>query len=159
MKSLFRVSIIMLTLYGCRANKQDVDFTQYVKPNIGVAHSRWFFYTPAASPFGMAKLAPSTNGSYGNASGWEAVGYDERHTSIEGFPNFHEFQVGGIVFAPTVGALQTQPGKLENVAGGYRSGFDRKDELATAGYYSVLLKDYKIKAELTATERVGFHRY
>jgi len=159
MKSLFRVSIIMLILYGCNTHKKNTDLTHYVKPNIGVAHSRWFFYTPAASPFGMAKLAPSTNGSYGNASGWEAVGYDERHTSIEGFPNFHEFQVGGIVFAPTVGPLRTQPGTLENVADGYRSNFDHKDEFATAGYYSVILKDYNIKAELTATDRVGFHRY
>ncbi len=135
------------------------DLTRYVDPNIGTAHSRWFFYTPAAKPFGMAKLAPSTDGSYGNKDGWEAVGYDDRHTSIEGFANFHEFQVGGVMFAATTGALQTTPGKLENPDEGYRSRFDRKDEHATAGYYSVLLKDYNIRAELTATDRVGFHRY
>ena len=39
---------------------------------------------------------------------------------------------------------------------GYRSRFDKKDEVARPGYYSVLLKDYGVKAELTATERVGF---
>lgn len=155
MRSLFTLLLFMLPAVLSAQN----DLTQYVNPNIGVAHSRWFFYTPAALPFGMAKLAPSTNGSYGNASGWEAVGYDVRHTSIEGFPNFHEFQVGGVVFAPTVGKLQTQPGKLENVAGGYRSDFDRKEETATAGYYAVRLKKYDIKAELTATARTGFHRY
>lgn len=154
--------IILSSFIACKESPQpetDMDFTQYVRPNIGTAHSRWFFYTPAAIPFGMAKLAPSTNGSYGNKDGWEAVGYDDRHTSIEGFANFHEFQVGGVLFAPSVGKLQTQPGKLEDPDGGYRSRFDRKDETATAGYYSVLLKDYNIKAELTATERVGFHRY
>lgn len=133
--------------------------TSYVKPNIGTAHCRWFFYTPAAVPFGMAKLGPSTNAHYGNEQGWEAVGYDARDSSIEGFANLHEFQVGGIVLAPTVGKLQTIPGKLENPDEGYRSRFDRNDEYATAGYYSVLLKDYQIKAELTATKRVGFHRY
>ena len=37
------------------------DLTQYVRPNIGTVHSRWFFYTPAALPFGMAKLGASTN--------------------------------------------------------------------------------------------------
>nr|WP_199079769.1 GH92 family glycosyl hydrolase [Pedobacter sp. ASV19] len=132
---------------------------QYVRPNIGSAHSRYFFYTPAAVPFGMAKLAPSTNGSEGNPSGWEAVGYDDRHTSIEGFANFHEFQIGGVVFAPTVGKLKTSPGKKEEKNSGYRSSFDKSDEYATAGYYRVLLKDYDIKAELTATERVGFHQY
>src|SRR6188768_392722 len=110
MKAILNFTMIILLIAACSMQKPEDDLTKYVKPNIGVAHSRWFFYTPAASPFGMAKLAPSTNGSYGNASGWEAVGYDVRHNSIEGFPNFHEFQVGGVVFAPTVGQLQTQPG-------------------------------------------------
>ena len=135
------------------------DLTMYVDPNIGTAHCRWFHYTPGAVPFGMAKPAPSTNGSYGNASGWEATGYDTRHNSIEGFPNFHEFQIGGIVFVPITGALQTIPGKLENPDEGYRSRFDKKDEIANSGYYSVLLKDYNIRTELTATKRVAFHRY
>jgi len=133
--------------------------TDYVDPNIGAAHCRWFFYTPAALPFGMAKVAPSTDGHLGNPGGWEAVGYDCRHSSIEGFANFHEFQIGGVVLAPTTGKLQTIPGDLDNPDGGYRSRFDKKDEYASAGYYSVMLKDYGIKAELTATPRVGFHKY
>lgn len=136
-----------------------LDLTTLVRPNIGSVHSRYFFYTPGAVPFGMAKVAPSTNGSYGNKSGWEAVGYDDRHHSIEGFANFHEFQIGGIVFAPSVGVLKTIPGKLDQPQSGYRSSFDKKDEFATSGYYRVKLKDYGIKAELTATKRVGFHRY
>ncbi|MEI6945703.1 GH92 family glycosyl hydrolase [Paraflavisolibacter sp. H34] len=135
------------------------DLVQYVQPNIGTAHCRWFHYVPGAYPFGMAKPAPSTNGSYGNFHGWDATGYDHRHESIEGFPNFHEFQIGGVVFAPITGPLQTTPGKLENPDDGYRSRFDRKDEQATAGYYSVFLKDYGVRAELTATPRVAFHRY
>ncbi|MBB2148590.1 glycoside hydrolase family 92 protein [Pedobacter sp. LMG 31462] len=149
------VSIQATLLYA----QKEADLVQYVKPNIGSAHSRYFFYTPAAVPFGMAKLAPSTNGSEGNRSGWEAVGYDDRHRSIEGFANFHEFQIGGVLFAATVGKLKTVPGKLQEKNSGYRSSFDKADEYATAGYYRVLLKDYQIKAELTATERVGFHQY
>ena len=143
-------------LSACTAQEP---LTDYVDPRIGTAHSRWFFFTPAAVPFGMAKLAPTTDGHLGNPNGWEAVGYDSRHTSIEGFANFHEFQVGGVVVAPTVGELQTVPGPLDNPDAGYRSRFDKKDEVARPGYYSVLLKDYGVKAELTATERVGFHRY
>ncbi len=156
----------ILVLFGllgvfasCTAKKETFNPSAYVDPNIGTAHCRWFFYTPAALPFGMAKLAPSTDAHLGNASGWQAVGYDFRHKSIEGFANFHEFQVGGVVIAPTVGKLQTIPGELDNPDGGYRSSFDKKDELARPGYYSVLLKDYGVKAELTATKRVGFHRY
>jgi predicted alpha-1,2-mannosidase len=146
---------ILLMIPGAFAQ----DLLKFVNPNIGTAHSRWFFYTPAAVPYGMAKLAPSTNGSYGNNQGWEAVGYDTRHHSIEGFVHFHEWQVGGVSFMPTAGALTTVPGELEKAGSGYRSSFDRKNEIAQPGYYSVLLDDFKIKAELTATKRVAFHKY
>lgn len=135
------------------------DPTPYVNPNIGTAHSRWFFYTPAAVPFGMAKLGPTTDAHYGNKSGWEAVGYDERHTSIEGFSHAREFQVGGIITMPTTGKLVTVPGELDDPDSGYRSRFDKSEEQAQPGYYKVRLKDYDITAELTATTRVGFHRY
>ncbi|MEO6916732.1 MAG: glycoside hydrolase domain-containing protein, partial [Chitinophagaceae bacterium] len=154
-----KVTLIALLVLAFSADLASQSLVKYVDPKIGTAHSRWFFYTPGAVPFGMAKPAPSTNGSYGNLNGWEAVGYDERHTSIEGFANIHEFQVGGIVFAPTTGKLQTLAGKLETPDQGYRSRFDKKDEIATAGYYSVVLKDYHIKAELTSTKRVAYHRY
>ncbi len=150
--------LALISCLHCFAEKQPT-LSDYVNPSIGTAHSRWFFYTPAAVPFGMAKPAPSTDGHLGNPGGWQAVGYDCRHTSIEGFANFHEFQVGGVVIAPSVGELQTVPGKLEDVSSGYRSSFDKGDEHASPGYYSVLLKDYKVKAELTATKRVAFHRY
>nr|WP_288812351.1 GH92 family glycosyl hydrolase [uncultured Sphingobacterium sp.] len=158
-KRLIFYFLCMLSTVMSSLGQQKFDLTTLVKPNIGSVHSRYFFYTPAAVPFGMAKLAPSTNGSYGNKSGWEAVGYDDRHSSIEGFANFHEFQIGGIVFAPSVGEIRTIPGKLDQPQGGYRSSFDKKDEFATSGYYRVKLKDYGILAELTATKRVGFHRY
>lgn len=151
--------LCVLLILGCIDTNAQEDYTKFVDPNIGTAHSRWFFYTPSAVPFGMAKPAPATNAHYGNVHGWDAVGYDHRHESIEGFPNLHEFQVGGIVFMASNGPLKTIPGKLENPDEGYRSRFDRKDEIATPGYYSVLLKDYNIKAELTATERVAFHKY
>ncbi len=135
-----------------------VDLTQYVDPQIGSVHGRWFFYTPAARPFGMAKLAPHTNG-YNSDGGWGPTGYDDRHTSIEGFGHFHEFQIGGLVFMPTTGLLKTIPGTLENPDEGYRSRFDKTTESAETGYYKVFLKDYDIKAELSATERVGYQRF
>nr|WP_315399265.1 GH92 family glycosyl hydrolase [uncultured Sphingobacterium sp.] len=149
----------VLIFITCSYAQQKQHLTQYVKPNIGSVHSRYFFYTPAAVPFGMAKLAPSTDGSYGNRSGWEAVGYDDRHHSIAGFPHFHEFQIGGVVFAPTVGEIKTNAGKVDMPHSGYLSSFDKVDEFATSGYYRVKLKDYGVQAELTATKRVGFHKY
>lgn len=148
----------MTVLAGC-GSVSNGDFSRYVNPNLGSVHSRWFFYTPAAVPFGLAKLGASTNGTYGNLQGWEAVGYEDGHTSIDGFPCLHEFQIGGISLMPVTGPLKTVPGKLEDPDGGFRSRFDKGDEQAHPGYYSVVLGDYGIRTELTATERVGFQRY
>ncbi len=154
---LFAVAAI--SVISCRQMPDDdFDAAAWVDPQIGSVHGRWFFYTPASCPFGMAKLAPQTNG-YGSIGSWGPCGYDYRHTSIEGFAHFHEFQIGGVVFMPTTGSLLTVPGTLEDPDSGYRSRFDRATEKAEPGYYTVLLKDYGIKAEITATERTGFHRY
>ena len=154
--------LILLSLFGLLVSftPENKPFNPlvYVDPQIGSVHGRWFFYTPAALPFGMAKLAPHTNAA-GSIGSWDPCGYDDRHTSIEGFGHFHEFQIGGVVFMPTVGELRTIPGKQDHPEGGYRSRFDKKSEHAEPGYYSVFLTDYGIKAELTATERVGYHRY
>lgn len=148
--------LVLSWLYTCFSiAKEPVD---WVDPQLGATHCRWFFYTPAAVPFGMAKLAPTTN-AYGSKGSWYPNGYDDRHTSIEGFAHFHEFQIGGIVTMPTIGQLKTLPGSLENPDLGYRSRFDKNMEQAMPGYYSVVLSDYNIKVELTATDRVGFHRY
>lgn len=160
---LFALVGMLLSILSC-ANANDTskqDFTQFVEPRIGTAHCRYFHVAPGALPFGMAKPGPSTNAHYGNKSGWEATGYDYRDKSIEGFPCLHEFQVGGIVLMPTVGKLFTVPGDTSMIGKrkGYRSHYSHKDEVATAGYYSVLLKDYQIKAEVTATTRVAFQRY
>ena len=155
---IFAVFFLSLLLVSFTNPMQPFNPSAYVDPQIGSVHGRWFFYTPAALPFGMAKLAPHTNAA-GSPGSWEPCGYDDRHTSLEGFGHFHEFQIGGVVFMPTVGELKTIPGKQERPEGGYRSRFDKKSEHAEPGYYTVFLKDYGIKAELTATERVGFHRY
>ncbi len=160
MKKCLSILFLFQLAFAVTAQVKNNSFnpSAYVDPQIGSVHGRWFFYTPASMPFGMAKLAPHTN-AYGSVGSWGPCGYDDRHNSIEGFGHFHEFQIGGLVFMPTVGAVQTIPGSLENPDGGYRSRFDKESEHAVPGYYSVLLKDYGIKAEITATERVGFHRY
>ena len=152
--------LICFSLFnGHEISAQSDNFSDYVDPEIGSAHSRWFFYTPAANPFGMAKPSPTTDGHYGNPSGWEAVGYDPRHESIESFVNFREFQIGGVALMATAGDLITIPGLLENPDEGYRSRFLKENEIARPGYYSVFLDDYDVKAELTSTPRVAYHRY
>lgn len=158
MKKILTLILGAAALASCSSGVNE-EILGYVNPNIGTVHSRWFVYTPASVPFGMAKLGASTNGTYGNVQGWEAVGYEDTHTSIDGFPCFHEFQVGGLSLMPVSGEVKTTPARLENPQDGWRSTFDKSDEEAHPGYYSVLLKDYGIRAELTATKRVGFQRY
>ena len=160
--SQFLMCCVLLAFGSCVSSPQSSgdDLVQYVEPRIGTAHCRYFHFAPGALPFGMAKPGPSTNGHLGNKDGWEATGYDYRDTSIEGFPCVHEFQVGGITLMPTAGKLVTVPGREgDNSRNGYRSHYSHDDEVATAGYYSVLLKDYGIQAEVTATPRVAYQRY
>ena len=153
-RNLLLASLLMCALFT------KAQFIQYVEPRIGTAHCRAFHFAPGSMPFGMAKPGPSTNGSLGNADGWQATGYDYRDTSIEGFVCTHEFQVGGITLAPSTGKLITTPGLPDGTgAKGYRSAYSHDDEYATAGYYRVLLKDYNINAEVTATTRVAFLRF
>lgn len=162
-KNLLVFAVAVSILPSCGGQHTAIDesesLVQYADPLIGTAHCRWFHFAPGALPFGMAKPASATNASIGNKGGWEATGYDYRDTSIEGFPCLHEFQVGGIVLMPTTGKLVTVPGAVNSNGEGYRSEFDHSDEIARPGYYSVLLKDYGIKAELTATQRVAYQRF
>jgi len=148
-----------LVCFGTLAAAAEKTPLELADPSIGTANSRWFFFTPGAMPFGMAKPGPCTDAHLGSKDGWEPVGYDGRHTSIESFVSFREFQVGGVALMATTGKLRTTPGSLERPEDGYRSRFDKHDELAQPGYYSVRLADYDIQAELTATKRVAFHRF
>ena len=161
---LFKSLLLLTCLIGAAESCDTPEtigqwYPRFVEPRIGTAHCRYFHFAPGAMPFGMAKPGPSTNGHLGNKDGWEATGYDYRDGSIEGFPCTHEFQVGGIVLMPACGELKTIPGTVDSEGEGYRSKFSHEEEVATAGYYSVILQDYGIKAELTATPRVAFHRY
>ena len=155
-RQILSLALLCATSVGLYAQR---DYTQYVNPNIGVTHSRWFFYTPAAMPFGLAKLGPSTNGTYGNKQGWEAVGYQDDHRTIDGFPCLHEFQIGGIALMPVTGNVLTVSGKVEDAASGFRGTMDKGSEVSQPGYYSIRLSDYNVKAELTATKRVGLQRF
>src|SRR5258705_11323923 len=100
MMKIAKLSLLFLVVFTsaavAQANKNEFHPSVSVDPQIGSVHGRWFFYTPASLPFGMAKLAPHTN-AHGSKGGWGPCGYDDRHTSIEGFGHFHEFQVGGLV--------------------------------------------------------------
>ncbi|MCD6596757.1 MAG: GH92 family glycosyl hydrolase [Bacteroidales bacterium] len=145
------------SVFAKSKSKEPVD---YVDPFIG---TNFFGHTfPGASvPFAMVHLSPDIH-----TEGWTyCSGYNYSDNSIIGFSHTHWSGVGmvnggEILLMPTVGDdIQIFPGSKENPDEGYRSRFSHADETASPGYYSVLLKDYNIKAELTSTQRVGFHRY
>ena len=60
---------------------------------------------------------------------------------------------------PAVGEVKLNPGRALHPQEGYRSRFSHATEKATPGYYEVMLDDYGIKAQLTATQRTGIHKY
>ena len=111
-------------------------------------------------PFGAVQLSPDTFNA-----GWDwCSGYHDTDTSLMGFSHTHLSGTGCgdlldfLVMAGT-GLAKLTPGDRDNPDGGYRSRFSHQDEVMVPGYYSVLLKDYGIQAELTVTERAGLHRY
>jgi predicted alpha-1,2-mannosidase len=135
------------------------DLTKYVNVFIGTG-GHGHTYPGATVPFGMVQLSPDTYNV-----GWDwCSGYHTSDTSIMGFSHTHLSGTGvgdmlDFLVMPGTGPARTQPGSRENPQEGYRSRFSHSEEVAEPGYYSVLLKDYGIKAELSATERAGIHRY
>jgi predicted alpha-1,2-mannosidase len=117
-------------------------------------------YPGATIPFGMVQLSPDT---YNRDWDW-CSGYNYSDSSIMGFSHTHLSGTGvgdmlDFLVMPCTGEVKLVPGPRENPEQGYRSRFSHQDENATPGYYSVLLRDYNIRAELSATARAGIHRY
>ncbi len=161
MKKYFNKCLTLITfiiVFAVTVSAQE-KLTKYVKPIIGT-DGHGHTYPGASLPFGMAQLSPDTD-----VDGWDwCSGYHYSDSSIMGFSHTHLSgtgcaDYGDILLMPTTGELKTEPGAKDRPGSGYRSKFSHQNEVAKAGYYSVLLDDYNIKAELTATKRAGFHKY
>jgi len=125
----------------------------YVDTRIGASHSRWMIAPGPWMPFSMAKISPDNQNE-----GWQS-GYQPNFESIGTFSHIHEWTLAGLGTFPTTGKLKTKIGNELSADEGYRSAIDKTSETAKIGYYKVLLTDYNIKAELTATARCSFQRY
>jgi putative alpha-1,2-mannosidase len=135
------------------------EILKQVDPFIGTGfHGHTF--PGATTPFGMVQLSPDTR-----TSGWDACGgYYDADTEIWGFSHTHLSgtgigDYGDVLMMPFTGDVGIGSGTPDKPDYAYRSSFDKKNQFATPGYYRVLLDRYQIKAELTATPRVGVHRY
>lgn len=141
----------------------------YVDPFIGAStnmdragtyHGLGKTFPGATTPFGMVQISPNTITGGDNGSG-----YSHEHTTIEGFALTQMSGVGwygdlgNFLIMPTTGTFHAVAGKEDGRIGGYRSHYDKASETAHPGYYSVLLTDYGIKAETSATPRCGIARF
>ncbi len=150
--SIFSLATILL-LVGCNSEtKNPID---YVDPFIGTGF-HGHTYPGATSPHGAVQLSPDTR-----TGNWDACsGYHYSDSTIIGFSHTHLSGTGcadlaDILFHPTTKdiKLNSEGHIFDPLA------FSHKDEKASAGYYSVHFKEEGIKAELTAAQYVGIHRY
>ncbi len=166
MKHLLLCLFVVLTIFTSQAQFP----ASYVNPMIGT-NEMGHTYPGATVPFGMVQLSPETDTiQYSVGQGYikevyrYCAGYQYADKTIVGFSHTHfsgtgHSDLGDFLLMPTTGTVQLNPGTADHPETGYRSRFSHFTEKATAGYYSVLLADYQIMAEMTATARVGFHRY
>lgn len=146
------------------------DLTRYVNPLAGT-YKMGHTFPGATVPFGFVQLSPDTdtvgyelNGKYNGEVYRYCAGYQYDDPTIVGFSHTHfsgtgHSDLGDFLIMPTTGELKMNPGTDDKPGSGYRSRFSHSTEKAEPAYYSVMLDDYGIKAELTATTRVGIHKY
>ena len=159
-------TFLIFTFFACMAQTP----ASYVNPFIGT-NEMGHTYPGATVPFGMVQLSPETDTiQYSVGKGYikdvyrYCAGYQYSDKTIVGFSHTHfsgtgHSDLGDFLVMPTTGIVQLNPGTATHPESGYRSLYSHDTEKASAGYYSVMLSDNNIKAELTTSARVGFHRY
>ena len=159
------LGIGLLVLTGCQKEVSQRDLSAYVNPYIG-SKGHGHVFVGANVPFGAVQLGPSQiMRSWDEFSGWDwCSGYNYIGEEILGFTHTHLSGTGigdlnDILVLPATGKPQLQPMAFEKPETGYGSLFKKENEKTEAGYYKVYLDKYGVTAELTASERVGMHRY
>lgn len=134
-----------------------------VDPFIGTGEDGHTF--PGATvPFGMVQLSPDTQIRHFRQSYKWAAGYRHEDSTLLGFSHTHfsgagHSDLGDFLLVPISGEVKPDPQQADQPGSGYGSRFSHATEVAQPGYYAVTLDDSRIRAELTATTRVGVHRY
>ncbi|MCM1449123.1 MAG: GH92 family glycosyl hydrolase [Clostridiales bacterium] len=166
----FKTLILILSSATAVIPCLGADPVDYVNPIIGT-NGMGHTFPGACAPFGIVQLSPDTeniphniNGKYQGRTYEYCAGYQHADSTIVGFSHTHlsgtgHSDLGDIMLMPTTGELHLTPGTADKHHEGYRSAYSHDTEVSKPGYYAVNLDDYGIKAELTATPRVGLHRY
>ena len=157
---VFFAGFVLFLEFGCNnGGRTPENLTQFVDPFIGSAEHGHVF-VGANVPFGFVQLGPSQL-----SKGWDwCSGYHYSDSTIIGFGHQHLSgtgigDLGDISFMPLIGEIITTRGELPEESSGIYSFFSHDNEIARPGFYSVILDRFGIKAELTASKRVGFHKY
>lgn len=146
---IFSLFIFNLFL-SCGTMPKEKNYTQYANPFVGTMATGHTF-PGACVPFGMIQTSPVTG-----AWGWEYCSeYIHTDTVIWGFSQEHLSGTGCV----DLGDILVMPSTARANRVNYHSVFDAATETARPGYYSVDLTQTNVKAELTATPHVAFHRY
>lgn len=166
MSLIRKATWISMFLFACHppakesgSDLQGIHLTKYVDPFIGTGFHGHVFLG-ASVPFGAVQLGPVNM-----SQGWDwCSGYHYSDSTIIGFSHMHLSgtgigDLGDISLMPATGNVVISKGIAGKPESGYYSLFSHDQEKAVPGYYSVYLKRYGIEAELTASERVGFHQY
>lgn len=154
-----RKAIGALALLGFATSAQGQSVTKYVDPYIG-SGGHGHVFVGASVPFGAVQVGPTNI-----FKGWDwDSGYNYGDSILIGFSHLHLNgtgigDLGDILVMPFTGDVKTDKGTEANHRTGYASLYSHRNETVKPGYYAVKLDDYNITATLTATERVGFHRY
>ena len=157
-KILFAAAAILMA--ACSTNPvADGDYAAYVNPKIGTG-GHGHVFVGANVPFGFVQLGPT---SIPQEWDW-CSGYHDSDKTVIGFSHTHLSGTGigdlfDITVMPVIGPTVPARGTEEDPESGAWSYADRTKEITEPGYYSVPLERYNITAELTATARVGMHRY
>lgn len=161
-KSLLFVPVLSLCLASCGSSQKGQemeDLTQFVDPRIGTGGHGHVFYG-ANVPYGFVQLGPTSI-----PQSWDWVsGYHVSDSTVIGFPHTHLSGTGigdlhDINVMPVVGEVTYSRGDASSYETGLWSYSDRSKEVVTPGYYRTHLSRYNVDVELTATKRVGFHKY
>ena len=168
-KNILSVIVIALTCLSAKADQVD-DKASYVNPMIGT-EGMGHTFPGACAPFGIVQLSPDTdtiphniNGVYQGKVYDYCAGYQHTDNTIVGFSHTHlsgtgHSDLGDLLIMPQTGALQLNPGTKDDPDSGYRQRFSHDTEQASPGYYAVTLADNGVQVQLTATQRVGIHKY
>jgi predicted alpha-1,2-mannosidase len=150
--------LILFISFSCQKQTQTTttDYTQFVDPLIGSGYHGHVF-VGASVPFGAVQLGPNNE-----TQGWDwCSGYHYSDSILIGFSHTRLSgtgigDLGDVVFMPVTDDFKPD---ADTIPYPWKSKYSHEKELAQAGYYSLHIDRYNIDAELTATNRVGFHRY